>query len=200
MCGIIGLVGRYDRNEGRRLVSAMSCALARRGPDGEGLEQWSGATLAHRRLAIFDLSEAGRQPMITDDRGLGVVFNGAIYNFRQLRSELARCGYAFSSETDTEVLLHGYREWGIDGLVERLRGMFAFALWDDATEVVHLVRDRLGVKPLVYVEAPTFLAFASTPRALRAAGLVDEIDAEAVAEFLEFGFVSERRVIYRGAP
>jgi len=199
MCGIIGLVGRYDRNEGRRLVSAMSCALARRGPDGEGLEQWSGATLAHRRLAIFDLSEAGRQPMITDDRGLGVVFNGAIYNFRQLRSELARCGYAFSSETDTEVLLHGYREWGIDGLVERLRGMFAFALWDDATEVVHLVRDRLGVKPLVYVEAPTFLAFASTPRALRAAGLVDEIDAEAVAEFLEFGFVSERRVIYRGA-
>ena len=124
-------------------------ALARRGPDGEGVETWDGAVLGHRRLAIFDLSEAGRQPMISADGTVSVVFNGAVYNFLTLRAELEARGVSFRSRTDTEVLVDGYREWGIDALVNRLRGMFAFGLWDAAARRLFLVRDRLGVKPLV---------------------------------------------------
>src|SRR5687768_14245143 len=150
MCGIAGAAGIRDSREARHAVCAMVGALSRRGPDGEGVSAWDDVTLGHRRLAIFDLSDAGRQPMVTDDRRLGVVFNGAIYNFHALRAELERGGVAFHSRTDTEVLLHGYRAWGIDGLVDRLRGMFAFGLWDAEQRRLFLVRDRLGVKPLLY--------------------------------------------------
>ena len=134
------------------------------------------ATLGHRRLAIIDLSEAGRQPMLTTDGQVGVVFNGEIYNFRDLRNDLAARGYRFDSQTDSEVLLHGYREWGLDAMVERLRGMFAFGLWDNAARKFYLVRDRLGVKPLLYSLRDGQLAFASTARALRDGGFADEID------------------------
>ncbi len=123
----------------------MLSALARRGPDAEGLESWSRATLAHRRLSIFDLSEAGRQPMFTPDRSIGVVFNGAVYNFHELRKDLEARGCRFRSDTDTEVLLYGYREWGIDELASRMRGMFALAIWDDNRRKLFLLRDRLGV-------------------------------------------------------
>ena len=199
MCGIAGFVSRRPNTEGTAIVEAMTCALAHRGPDGNGVERIGNAVLGHRRLAIFDLSELGRQPMFSPDGQIAIVFNGAIYNFVELRDQLIAKGYRFISATDTEVLIHGYREWGIASLVERLRGMFAIALWDAAAETMHLVRDRLGVKPLVYVERDGGVAFASTVRALKAAGLVHEIDAEAVAEFLEFGFVTERRAIYRSA-
>src|SRR5687768_11321471 len=118
-------------------------ALARRGPDGDGVESWDAATLGHRRPASFDPSETGPQPMLSPDGQTGVVFNGAIYNFHALRAELKTRGFEFLSGTDTEVLVHGYREWGIDGLVARLHGMFAFALWDDAARRLFLVRDRL---------------------------------------------------------
>lgn len=182
-------------------VARMIRALARRGPDGEGVERWPhGTALAHRRLAIFDLSEAGRQPMLSKDGAVGIVFNGAIYNFRELRSELVARGYEFHTQTDTEVLVEGYREWGIDALVERLEGMFAFGLWDERAQKLFLVRDRLGVKPLVYASAPDGrLAFASNVRALRAAGVLGEIDARSVVEYLEFGFVTDARSIYQGA-
>jgi len=176
----------------------MTRALARRGPDSEGVECWPGVVLGHRRLAIFDLSDAGRQPMLLPDRSLGVVFNGAIYNFRALTTELAAAGAHFRSRTDTEVLLHGYRRWGIQGLVARLRGMFAFALWDDAHRTLYLVRDRLGIKPLVYAARTGSIAFASTVRALRAGGWAGDLDEEALAEYLEFGFVTDRRTIYQG--
>lgn len=176
----------------------MVCALRRRGPDGEGIEAWGAAVLGHRRLSIFDLSEAGRQPMLSDDRAVGVVFNGAIYNFRALRAELEARGCRFRSRTDTEVLIHGYREWGLDALVARLRGMFAIGLWDDRARKLFLVRDRLGVKPLVYAERDGRLAFASTVRALRSAGFAGGVDARAAAEFLEFGFVTDDRAIYEG--
>jgi asparagine synthase (glutamine-hydrolysing) len=201
MCGIAGLVGAVERSIALERVRRMTCALARRGPDGEGLEEWSDAVLGHRRLAIFDLSEAGRQPMTTPDGSLGIVFNGAIYNFRKLREELVRRGYEFRSHTDTEVLLHGYREWGIDGLVEKIRGMFAFGLWDDRERKLFLVRDRLGVKPLVYAlgRGGAEIAFASTVRALKAGGLPGVIDEQALLEYLEFGFVTDERAIYEGA-
>ena len=108
MCGIAGLAGFGDPDTARRSVRQMMSTLARRGPDGEGLELWDGAALGHRRLSIFDLSDAGRQPMLSPDSSVGIVFNGAIYNFRELRVELEAQGYKFKSHTDTEVLVHGY--------------------------------------------------------------------------------------------
>lgn len=199
MCGIAGLVGLTDRESAQHRVRQMLSTLTRRGPDGEGLKSWDSATLGHRRLAIFDLSELGAQPMLSPDSSLGVVFNGAIYNFRELRSELETHGYQFKSHTDTEVLLHGYDFWGLDKLLDKIRGMFAIALWDDRKRTLFLVRDRLGVKPLIYTVQNGQIAFASTARALRAAGFVDQIDDLAVAEFLEFGYVTDQRAIYRGA-
>lgn len=199
MCGIAGIAGNFRRDQGVSDVGVMIHNLARRGPDGEGAEVWHEAVLGHRRLAIFDLSELGHQPMMSPNRGVGIVFNGAIYNFRDLRLELESKGYKFRSHTDTEVLIHGYDAWGIDELVSRIRGMFAFALWDDRKRRLYLVRDRLGVKPLVYAVGNGSLAFASTVRALHAAGFVREIDEEAVTEFLEFGYVTDDRAIYRGA-
>ena len=128
MCGIAGIIGETDRAVATQTVRKMVRALARRGPDGEGVEVWDEAAVGHRRLAICDLSEAGSQPMMSPDRSVGVVFNGAIYNFRELRADLQGRGYEFKSSTDTEVLIHGYHEWGLDDLVNRLRGMFAFGL------------------------------------------------------------------------
>src|ERR1044071_9660346 len=197
MCGIAGFIGKVDDSTRGLAVQAMTGAMARRGPDGEGLESWPAATLGHRPLAIIDLSEAGRQPMLTADGKLGVVFNGEIYNFHELRRDLIAHGCRFHSMTDTEALLHGYRVWGLDAMVARLRGMFAFALWDDERRRLFLVRDRLGVKPLVYVADGRALAFASTAHALKAAGLTGELDAQAIAEYLEFGFITDDRAVYR---
>jgi asparagine synthase (glutamine-hydrolysing) len=198
MCGLAGVVGDWDQERKRSAVSAMMRSLSRRGPDGEGLEQWSRATLGHRRLSIFDLSSAGRQPMLSSDGQLGVVFNGAIYNFLELRRELERGGAWFRSQTDTEVLLHGYARWGLDNLIGRLRGMFAIAFWDERNGRLYLVRDRLGVKPLLYRIEGGVLVFASTARAVCSAGMSRELDPIALAEFLEFGFVTDQRSIYLG--
>ena len=194
MCGIAGCAGNLATTADP--VRAMLFALRRRGPDGHGVAEWPGAIFGHRRLAIFDLSSAGQQPMLSPDGAIGVVFNGAIYNFRALRQELEAIGFAFRTNTDTEVLVHGFVAWGIRRLVERLRGMFAFAIWDNAAHRLFLVRDRLGVKPLAYVERPGGLAFASTPRALHAAGFATDLSPVAVGEFLQFGFITEASSIY----
>ena len=196
MCGIAGLAGLGDREEAQDRVRRMMSTLVRRGPDGEGLKVWNAAVLGHRRLSIFDLSDAGRQPMLSPDSSVGIVFNGAIYNFRELRAQLETQHYKFTSQTDTEVLVHGYDAWGLDGLLARIRGMFAFALWDDRKRILFLVRDRLGVKPLFYSCKNGQIAFASTARALRAGGFVDQIDDMAIAEYLEFGYVTDDRSIY----
>lgn len=150
-----------------------------------GFSAWDHAALGHRRLAIIDLSERGRQPMVSEDGAIGVVFNGAIYNFGELRRELEAHGYGFRSETDTEVLLHGFHRWGIDELTRRIAGMFAFAVWDDRSRELFLVRDRLGVKPLLYSQSGDLLAFASTARSLRTAGFGDGIDEQSAIDFLE---------------
>ena len=173
--------------------------MARRGPDAEGIESWDGAVLGHRRLSILDLSDAGKQPMVSEDGTIGLVFNGCIYNFQDLRRDLQRDGHVFRSQTDTEVLWRGYRQWGIDALVARLRGMFAFAIWDQPRRKLFLVRDRLGVKPLVYARRDGQIAFASTVTALRDAGMVHEVDPDAMLEFLEFGWVSDGMAIFRNA-
>jgi asparagine synthase (glutamine-hydrolysing) len=198
MCGLAGVVGDLDQERKRSAVSAMMTSLSRRGPDGGGLEQWPRATLGHRRLSIFDLSSAGRQPMLSTDRQVGVVFNGAIYNFLELRAELEHGGASFRSHSDTEVLLHGYARWGLDKLVRCLRGMFAIALWDERKQRLYLVRDRLGVKPLLYRIEGGALVFASTARAVCSAGMTRDLDLVSLAEFLEFGFVTDERSIYAG--
>ena len=150
MCGIAGWAHcGAEEPIVTEALGTMLRALARRGPDGEGRQSLPGVGLAHRRLAIFDLSAAGAQPMATPDGDLTIVFNGAIYNWRDLRRELEADGVAFRSATDTEVLLHGYRAWGIVGLLTRIQGMFAFGLWDRPRQTLLLARDRLGVKPLV---------------------------------------------------
>ncbi|MGQ0764856.1 MAG: asparagine synthase (glutamine-hydrolyzing) [Gemmatimonadota bacterium] len=206
MCGIAGIVTPFSSaspTSGRAAESgsalrAMTDSLARRGPDSSGIHHWPTALLGHRRLAIFDLSALGHQPMLSPDGQIGLVFNGAIYNFHNLRAELAGKGVSFVSQTDTEVILHGYREWGIDALTRRLDGMFAFALWDERSRRLFLVRDRLGVKPLYYVNDRRGFAFASTARALRAAGWAGELEAGAVVDFIEYGYITEERSIYTG--
>jgi len=198
MCGIAGFAANPLPSTAPDSVRAMLASLARRGPDAEGLHPWPGAVFGHRRLSIFDLSQAGRQPMLSEDGQIGVTFNGAIYNFPELRQELEGAGHRFRSRTDTEILVEGYRAWGIDRLVARLRGMFAFAIWDHPRRTLYLVRDRLGVKPLVYAARNGQIAFASTVRALEAAGFAGEIDPAAVLEYLEFGYVTDQRAIFNG--
>ncbi len=198
MCGIAGAVapGRPEYSSG--IVRVMTDALARRGPDSDGFAGWPNAALGHRRLSIIDLSSAGRQPMLSDDGQIGLVFNGCIYNFREIRAELETLGHRFRSHTDTEILLLGYRQWGIDQLVAKLRGMFAFALWDNPQQKLTMVRDRLGVKPLIYCQQNGGIAFASTMEALRSVGLGGDVDPSAVLDLLEFGFVTDKRAMYQG--
>jgi asparagine synthase (glutamine-hydrolysing) len=198
MCGIAGCVELKRADIAARVTRIMTDALARRGPDSEGAHSWPGVSFGHRRLAIIDLSDAGRQPMLNDSGEIGIVFNGCIYNFQELRKELEACGERFRSHCDTEVLVRGYEAWGIDKMMPKLRGMFAFAIWDQKRRRLTMARDRLGVKPLVYATTSEGIAFASTVGALRQAGFGGEIDPASVLEFLEFGYVTDQRCIYQG--
>ncbi len=197
MCGIVGFLsdGAVDGGEN---LSRMMSSIARRGPDSEGRSTWPGVWLGHRRLAILDLSPAGHQPMLSEDGQVGLVFNGCVYNFLSLRRELEARGHRFHSQCDTEVLLRGYLEWGINDLAPRLHGMFAFAIWDQRTRKLFLCRDRMGVKPLLFSARGKDFAFASTAGALAAAGFTADLDPQAVLEFLDYGYVGDTRSIYRG--
>ena len=196
MCGIAGAIGVLDADLIERLRRAND-AQAHRGPDAAGFwtsrdDAGPGVALAHRRLSIIDLSADGTQPMHEPESGLVVVFNGEIYDFRELRRELEAGGAKFRSRTDTEVLLHGYLRWG-DDLLSRLRGMFAFALWDPRRRRLLLARDRLGVKPLYVTRVARgrsgALLFASEVRALLATGLVDRrLDPAGLEGYLWHGF------------
>ncbi len=197
MCGIAGYL-TTDAAPKPGGLEAMLKAIARRGPDSEGRAEWPGVQLGHRRLAILDLSPAGHQPMLSEDGQVGLVFNGCIYNFLALRTELEACGHRFHSQCDTEVLLRGYLEWGAEKLAPRLHGMFAFAVWDQRSGKLYLVRDRMGVKPLLYCQRGRDFAFGSTLRALRVAGCGEDIDPMAMLEFLEYGYITDQRSIYSG--
>ena len=188
MCGIAGERrldgGLPDVVAVGRMVA--SPTLATRGPDGAGVWSAGPAALGHRRLAIIDLSGRGHQPMVDTELGLAVVFNGCIYNHRELRRELEAAGHHFASTSDTEVLLKGWREWG-EGLLDRLAGMFAFALAERDTGRLVLARDRLGVKPLYLAEVDGALRFGSTLPAVVAGGGVDTgIDPVALHHYLTF--------------
>jgi asparagine synthase (glutamine-hydrolysing) len=199
MCGIAGIFRPSTGAPGdAEAVARMLTAQIHRGPDGDGLFQDSRAVLGHRRLSIIDLSADGRQPMSNEDGSIHVTFNGEIYNYRELRSELLKAGHVFRSHTDTEVLLHGYEQWGIAGLLERLRGMFAFALYDVRRGLI-LARDRLGIKPLYYHAAPDYIVFASEVKALLRSGLTpEERDRKALTGFLIAGTVPAPLTFIKG--
>lgn len=172
MCGICGEF-RLDGSQAElEPIGRMLERLAPRGPDNEGRYSNGPVALGHRRLSIIDLSERAHQPMVDDELGLVLVFNGTIYNYRELRDELGQQGYHFFSDGDSEVILKAYHAWG-EQCVERLHGMFAFAVWDSRREQLFMARDRLGIKPLYYSLAAGKLRFSSNTQALLAAGDVD---------------------------
>ncbi len=180
MCGICGELRFDGAPPDMRAIQRMNQALARRGPDHDGSYSDGPLAFGHRRLAIIDLSERSNQPLIDSELGLVLVFNGTIYNYRDLRTELAGKGYRFFSDGDSEVILKAYAAWG-ERCVEHFLGMFSFAIWDTRKHTLFLARDRLGIKPLYYSLAKDHLRFASNPQALLAAGAVDTgIDAVAL--------------------
>jgi asparagine synthase (glutamine-hydrolysing) len=204
MCGIAGVIGALDP-ELEQAVRAMMDAELARGPDDSGFFRSSespGAALGFRRLAIMDLTSEGHQPMHDPVSGNMIVFNGEIYNFASIREELKREGEEFRSSGDTEVLLRGYRRWG-KGIVDKLRGMYAFAIYDPSKREVFLARDRLGIKPLYYAElrrgGGSVLCFASEVRALLATGLFERrVEPTALASYLWNGFVVGPSTMIRG--
>ncbi len=199
MCGICGELKFDGTDPDLGAVARMMGALRRRGPDHEGAHADGPVAFGHRRLAIIDLSEGSDQPMVDSDLKLCVVFNGTIYNYRELRSELATMGYRFFSSGDTEVILKAYHAWG-ERCVERMNGMFAFAVWDGHRHELLLARDRLGIKPLYYATDRSRFRFASSPQALLAAGDVDtSVDPVGLQFQLTLhGVVPAPRTILRG--
>jgi asparagine synthase (glutamine-hydrolysing) len=199
MCGITGEIRTDGRSVDLTALAAMTEAMASRGPDASATWSSGPIGLGHRRLSIIDLSERGGQPMLDEDLGLVVAFNGCIYNHRDLRAHLERAGHWFRSTSDTEVLLKAYAEWGED-FVDRLVGMFAFCLVEIDTGRVVLVRDRLGIKPLYLAEVPGALRFASSlPALLRGGGVDTEIDRVALHHYLTFhSVVPPPRTILEG--
>jgi len=201
VCGIAGLwlSDRDTLDVARHSLDRMLTSIGHRGPDDCGVwaDAGAGVLLGHRRLAVIDPSPLGHQPMLSDDGQLVVVFNGEIYNFPELRRELISSGASFRSNSDTEVLLYGYRKWG-EHLVEHLVGMYAFAIWDASARFLYLARDRAGEKPLYYAAGPWGFAFASELGALaELPGVCGEIDPEALSLYLQYQYVPAPHSIYR---
>jgi asparagine synthase (glutamine-hydrolysing) len=196
MCGICGVAGGHEAAS-RELVGRMCAAMVHRGPDDEGSIHLDGVTLGMRRLSIIDV-EGGHQPIHNEDSTVWVVQNGEIYNHLELRDVLVAAGHSFATQSDTEVLVHGYEEWG-EGLVERLNGMFAFAVFDRSRRRVLLARDRMGIKPMHYAVDGRRLVFASELKALLCDPVLRrEIDPVALDDYLALEFVPSPRSIVRG--
>lgn len=193
MCGITGILNLDGAPASPVLLRKMTDAIAHRGPDGEGFFVDGCAGLGHRRLAIIDLSPAGHQPMLTRDGRYALSYNGEIYNFQELRAELKARGHQFHSRTDSEVLLYAYAEWG-ERALDRLNGMFAFAIWDKQARKLFLARDRYGIKPLYYVRQGNVFLFGSEIKAILAhPAYRTSIDKEALLEYFTFqNFFTDR--------
>jgi asparagine synthase (glutamine-hydrolysing) len=202
MCGIAGFLAHGEVRPGEELLRAMAAAMVHRGPDASGnhLSPEGRAGLAHRRLSILDLTETGSQPMASADGSLILCYNGEVYNFREIREELEKKGHRFRGASDTEVILAACGEWGVREAVSRCIGMFAFALWDQRSKTMHLVRDRLGIKPLFLARAPGLVLFASELKALMACrSFSREVDRAALQYYLEFQYVPAPHSIFLGA-
>ena len=198
MCGIIGEIQKHENinlehfNERRDL-------LFHRGPDGFGTEVLGDGNIAfgHRRLSIIDLSENGKQPMCNEDRTIWITFNGEIYNFRELKAELQN--HIFISNSDTEVLIHGYEEWGIEKLLYKIKGMFAFGIWDEKEKKLFIARDRFGIKPLVYQQTHNQFGFASELKCIaKHKNFQKEINQNALADYFTYSYVPEPLTIWEG--
>jgi asparagine synthase (glutamine-hydrolysing) len=200
MCGIVGIFDLSgERTVSRELVTRMNDSQLHRGPDELGYHFEAGLGLGHRRLSIIDLS-TGQQPLYNEDGSVVIVYNGEIYNYRDLIPELVSLGHSFRTKSDTEVIVHAWEQWGED-CVRRLRGMFAFALWDRNRETLFLARDRLGVKPLYYAAlADGMLVFGSELKSLVLhPAFRREIEPRAVEDYLAYGYVPEPYSIFRQA-
>ena len=202
MCGIAGFAQNSHfeapephRERDRALVHRMCEVIRHRGPDDEGIHVEQGVGLGMRRLSIIDLS-TGHQPIHNENRTIWVVFNGEIYNFRQLRQELQAAGHVFYTSSDTETIVHAYEEWG-ESSFRRLRGMFGLAVWDGTSKTLLLARDRAGIKPLHFVEDGTRIYFGSEIKSLIAAGIVQpEIDLEALDHYLSYLYAPRERSLF----
>lgn len=198
MCGFSGIFAYNNQENLGIIVGRMTDTLTHRGPDAEGIFVRNRVAFGHRRLSILDLSEAGAQPMSLQHSALTIVYNGEIYNFGDLRSELEKLGHVFTGHSDTEIILHTYNAWGLNGL-KRLEGIFSFALWDEPNRRLVLMRDRIGVKPLFYGESDHGLAFGSEIKAVLAAGGVDtSLDDQSLSEYLWYGNPHGDRTFYKG--
>jgi len=196
MCGIAGLVNANGRAANSALLQRMTDVLVHRGPDGSGLHIDGCVGLGHRRLAIIDLA-TGDQPMSSADGTIWITYNGEIYNFQELRSELEARGFAFHTTSDTEVIIHAYEAFGVHCL-ERLQGMFAFAIWDSRRRQLLLARDRVGIKPLVYAWDGHRLLFGSEIKALLQDPIVPrELDWDALRDYLTYHYITGPRTIFR---
>lgn len=202
MCGIAGFLrSGSGGDQDADLVRRMADALHHRGPDDSGVwvDDSAGIAFGHRRLSIIDLSPQGHQPMVSRSGRTVLVYNGEVYNHRELRAELEAMGVEFRSESDTEVILEACEKWGVDVTTTRLIGMFAFAVWDRSDQTLTLVRDRLGIKPLYWGNLGGTIVFGSELKALRKhPEFSREIDRTAIARFLRFNYVPAPYTIYRG--
>ena len=201
MCGIAGFadVMPHPRtlDADRHRVTAMCDVMRHRGPDDDGVHVEAGVGLGMRRLSIIDLA-GGHQPIHNEDRTVWVVFNGEIYNYRELRDELETSGHRFYTSSDTETIVHGYEEWG-ERVFTRLRGMFGIALWDSRTSTLLVARDRPGIKPIYYGEAGGRLFFGSEAKCLLANPEIDrDLDPVALDHYLAYHYTPRDRAIFRG--
>jgi asparagine synthase (glutamine-hydrolysing) len=197
VCGIAGWASRHNRGPGFPHLSRMSAELAHRGPDDTGQQDWPTAGLAFRRLALLDLV-GGHQPARTEQGRYWSVFNGEIYNHAQLRKELLQHGHQLHGTGDAELIPHLYEQWG-DGFLDKLRGMFALAIYDQESGDMLLARDGFGIKPLYWTTTSDHLVFGSEIGALRAAGLIPtDADPDAVWQYLGFGYVPDPMTMWPG--
>lgn len=198
MCGIAGVVApEWSREVVSAVVGRMVSTMKHRGPDAHGLHAWQGAAMGMRRLSIIDLA-TGDQPIANECCDVWVVQNGEIYNYLELRRELEAEGHRFRTDSDTETLVHGWEQWG-EALLDRLNGMFAFAVWDDRTGELFIARDRMGIKPLYWCQQDDAFLFGSELKAITASGIVDrDLDEVAWAQYLVFEHVPAPRSIWRG--
>jgi asparagine synthase (glutamine-hydrolysing) len=192
MCGIIGF-----NWEDQQLAKKMASTLIHRGPDDGGVYTDKGISLGHRRLSIIDLTRSGKQPLYNEDRSLWITYNGEIYNFKELRAVLKKKGHKFISNTDTEVILHGYEEWG-EKVLPRLNGMFAFAIWNSRKKTLFLARDRIGIKPLYYYWDGSKFIFASELKAIFEASITRQINTLSLQHYLTYGFTPKKQTMIRG--
>lgn len=197
MCGIVGIIDLSGNRPDEGLLVAMNQKIARRGPDAEGVKVMDYMGFGHRRLSIIDLSENGAQPMNSTDNTRWIVFNGEIYNYKELKAELIKSGINFKTNSDTEVILEGTKHWGTEKFLTKARGMWAFAIWDIQKKELTLSRDRFGKKPLYYAIYQNKIYFASSLNALKITSIPLSINNEAIASYLAFGYVPANECIYK---